>query len=192
MKPKFFVSADKLREWYLKNHDKQQELVIGFYKVGSGKKSIAYQEAVDEALAFGWIDGIRNSIDDISYSNRFTPRKKNSIWSQINIKRVEMLKESGRMHEAGWKVFMDRNPKRTNLYSFEQKDLKLAPAYEKIFKANKKAWSYFLSKPPSYKKPCIHWIMSAKQEETRIRRLTKLIHLSGEETTLPQLTRKPK
>jgi uncharacterized protein YdeI (YjbR/CyaY-like superfamily) len=190
MKPKFFTTVDKLRDWYLKNHMKKDEILIGFYKVNSGKKSILYQDAIDEALAFGWIDGIRKGIDEISYNTRFTPRRKNSIWSQINIKRIAHLKKSGRMHPAGLEVFNNRNPERTNLYSFEQKDLQLRTDYEQEFRANKKAWDFFQSKPPSYRKPSIHWVISAKQEETRLRRLRKLIHDSECETTLPHLTRK--
>ena len=192
MKAKFFTTPDKLREWFLKNHDKKDELVIGFYKVNSGKKSISYQDAIDEALAFGWIDGIRRGIDDVSYNTRFTPRRKNSIWSQINIKRVAYLKKLGRMHPAGLEVFKNRNPERTNLYSFEQKEHQLRADYEKQFRSHKSAWEYFESKAPSYKKPAIHWVMSAKQEGTRMRRLQQLIHYSNEKTNIPQLRRTPK
>ena len=192
MKPKFFSHAEKLLDWYLKNHDKKDELLIGFYKVSSGKKSISYQDAIDAALAFGWIDGIRKGIDDISYNTRFTPRRKNSIWSQINIKRIEHLKQSGKMHPAGLAVFNERNPKRTNLYSFEQSVVQLSPDYEKKFKSNKAAWNFFESKPPSYRKPAIHWVMSAKQETTRLRRLEQLIHFSKEKINIPLLRRSPK
>jgi len=192
MKPKFFSSAEKLRDWFLRNHDKKDELLIGFYKVNSGKKSISYQDAIDAALSFGWIDGIRKGIDDISYNTRFTPRRKNSIWSQINIKRIEYLQKSGQMHPAGLAVFNDRNPARTNLYSFEQTDHQLRPDYEKKFKSNKGAWKFFEERPPSYRKPAIHWVMSAKQEETRLRRLDQLIHFSKEKTNIPQLRRSPK
>jgi len=192
MKPKFFSTADKLREWFLKNHDKKDELLIGFYKVNSGKKSISYQDAIDEALAFGWIDGIRKGIDDISYNTRFTPRRKNSIWSQINIKRIEYLQQLGKMHPAGLAAFNSRDPERTNLYSFEQKEHRLREDYEEKFKRSRKAWEFFQSKPPSYRKPAIHWVMSAKQEPTRLRRLEQLIHFSKEKTNIPQLRRSPK
>ena len=191
MKPKFFPTVEKLRDWYLKNHDKKDELLIGFYKVNSAKKSIIYQDAVDEALAFGWIDGIRKGIDDISYNTRFTPRRKNSIWSQINIRRIGHLQKLGKMHPAGLAAFNSRNPERTNLYSFEQKEHHLRPDYEKKFKSNKSAWNFFESKPPSYRKPAIHWVMSAKQETTRLRRLEQLIHFSKEKTNIPQLRRTP-
>jgi len=192
MKPKFFSSAEKLRDWFLRNHDKKDELLIGFYKVNSGKKSISYQDAIDAALSFGWIDGIRKGIDDISYNTRFTPRRKNSIWSQINIKRIEYLEKLGQMQPAGLAVFNDRNPARTNLYSFEQTDHQLRPDYEKKFRSNKAAWKFFEERPPSYRKPAIHWVMSAKQEETRLRRLDLLIHFSKEKTNIPQLRRSPK
>jgi uncharacterized protein YdeI (YjbR/CyaY-like superfamily) len=146
---------------------------------------------LDEALAFGWIDGIRKRIDDISYNTRFTPRRKNCIWSQINIKRIEHLRKSGKMHPAGLAVFNERNPERTNIYSFEQSVLQLRPDYEKKFKSNKAAWNFFESKPPSYRKPAIHWVMSAKQEATRLRRLEQLIHFSKEKTNIPLLRRSP-
>ena len=192
MNSKFFSTAEKLRDWFLKNHDKKDELLIGFYKVNSGKKSITYQDAIDEALAFGWIDGIRRGIDDISYNTRFTPRRKNSIWSQINIRRIEHLEKLGKMHASGLAAFNNRNPERTNLYSFEQKNHQLRPDYEKKFKSHKAAWKFFESRPPSYRKPAIHWVMSAKLETTRLKRLEQLIHFSKEKTNIPQLRRSPK
>jgi uncharacterized protein YdeI (YjbR/CyaY-like superfamily) len=191
IKPTFFKLPAKLHDWYLKNHDKKQELLIGFYKKHSGRPSILYQEALDEALFFGWIDGIRKSIDDVSYSIRFTPRKKNSIWSAVNIRRVGELSQLGRMHPAGLQTFQTRDLKRAGLYSFEQTSHELASAYEKKFKANKNAWKFFLSKPPSYRKPAIHWVMSAKQEVTRLRRLDILIHDSERERSIALLRRKP-
>ena len=191
-KPTFFKFSTKLHDWYLKNHGKKKELLIGFYKKDSGKPSITYHEALNEALSFGWIDGIRKSIDDLSYSIRYTPRKKNSIWSAVNIKRIGELSQLGRMHPAGLQTFQARDLKRAGLYSFEQKNHELAKNYEKKFKANKKAWSFFQSKPPSYRKPSIHWVMSAKQEETRQRRLDILIHDSEQETTIALLSRKPR
>ncbi len=192
MRPTFFKAPDKLHDWFLKHHDKKQELLIGFYKKDSGKPSVTYPEALDEALSFGWIDGIRKSIDDSSYSIRFTPRRKNSIWSAVNIKRVSELSQLGRMHLVGLQTFETRNLKMAGLYSFEQKSHDLAPAYEKKFRSNKKAWSFFLSKPPSYRKPAIHWVMSAKQEVTRLKRLDILIRDSDQERTVAHLSRKPR
>jgi uncharacterized protein YdeI (YjbR/CyaY-like superfamily) len=190
--PRFFTSANSIEKWFASNHHKKKELLVGFHKVKSGKKSINYQEALDAALCYGWIDGIRKSIDDSSYTIRFTPRKKNSIWSQRNIKRMTFLKDSGKMQEAGWDVFASRDENKTNRYSFEQKECVLNPAFEKEFKKSPRAWNYFQSKPPSYRKPSIHWVMSAKKLETQLRRLHTLIQHSENETSLPQLSRKPR
>ena len=171
----FFKSQPDFRKWLEKNHNKTAELVVGFYKVGTGKKSIGYKESVDEALCFGWIDGVRRRIDVESYSIRFTPRRTGSIWSRANIKRAEELEKLGLMKESGLKIFHSFDKKKTNRYSFEQKTVKLSSEFEKQFKANKKAWEYFQSMPPSYRKPAMWWVMSAKQEETRIRRMNTLI-----------------
>ena len=171
----FFKSQSDFRKWLEKNHNKAAELVVGFYKVGTGKKSIGYKESVDEALCFGWIDGVRRRIDDESYSIRFTPRRTGSIWSRANIKRAGELEKLGLMKEPGLKIFHSFDKKKTNRYSFEQKTVTLSSEFEKQFKANKKAWEYFQSMPPSYRKPAMWWVMSAKQEETRIRRMNTLI-----------------
>jgi uncharacterized protein YdeI (YjbR/CyaY-like superfamily) len=191
-KPVFFRSLDELHNWFRKNHNKMSEVWIGFYKVSSGKKSVGYKEAVDEALCFGWIDGIRKSLDEESYVNRFTPRKKSSIWSNVNIKRINELIEEGRIHPAGLAAFKDRTKERSGLYSFEQNSHKLSSAFEKQFKANKKAWKYFNSKAPWYQRTSIHWVMSAKQEVTRLKRLETLINDSENERTIAPLTRPTK
>jgi len=163
MQPTFFKSQKEFHNWLEKNHDKARELMVGFYKVSTGKQSITYQEALDEALCFGWIDGIRRSIDDISYSIRFTPRKPKSYWSAVNIKRVGELTKLGLMHPSGLKVFNGRDREKSERYSNERKTVKLDAKYEKMFKANKKAWEFFQSKPPSYQKPATLCIMSSKQ-----------------------------
>ena len=173
--PIFFKSPNELRKWFKKNHGKISEVWIGFYKVNSGKKGISYKEAVDEALCFGWIDGIRKSFDEESYVNRFTPRKKSSNWSNVNIKRINELIEEGRVQPVGLAAFKERTKKRSGLYSFEQNSHKLSPAFEKKFKANKKAWDYFQLLAPSYKKTSIHWVTNAKQEATKLKRLDTLI-----------------
>ncbi|MBO9683930.1 MAG: YdeI/OmpD-associated family protein [Flavisolibacter sp.] len=190
--PIFFKSLNELHKWFQKSHGKTSEVWIGFYKVNSGKKGIGYKEAVDEALCFGWIDGIRKSLDEESYVNRFTPRKKSSIWSNVNIKRINELIEEGRVHPAGLAAFKERTKERSGLYSFEQNSHKLSPAFEKKFKANKKAWKYFTSKAPWYQRTSIHWVMSAKQEATRLKRLETLITDSENEKTIALLTREPK
>ena len=175
MIPKFFPTQNDFRRWLEENHDKEIELVVGFYKVGSGKPSMTWSESVDQALCFGWIDGVRRSVDKDSYCIRFTPRREKSIWSAINIKKVEKLTELGLMHPAGVEAFKKKDDKRSKLYSFEQDKIVLAPKYEKQFKKNKKAWLFFQSQVPSYRKPVTHWIMSARKEETRIKRLDTLI-----------------
>lgn len=128
MDVKFFVSADEFRAWLEANHDKTQEVWVGFYKKASGKQSVTYHEAVDQALCFGWIDGIRKSVDELSYTNRFTPRKRGSNWSSVNIKRVGELTEMGLMHPAGIKAFNERDPRKSEMYSFERENVALAPS----------------------------------------------------------------
>ena len=175
MKPKFFSSQEKFREWLEKNHDRENELLLGFHKKDSGRKSITYPEALDEALCFGWIDGVRRRLDEISYTIRFTPRKPRSIWSNVNVRHVERLQKAGRMAEPGLKAYALRDPKRTGIYAFENRPREFSPAYEKKFRANKAAWEFFQKEPPSLRRTCIFWVMSAKKEETRLRRLQNLI-----------------
>ena len=157
-------------------------MVVGFYKVDSGKPSMTWSQSVDEALCFGWIDGDRKSIDKDSYQIRFTPRKPTSIWSGINIKKIEELTRQGLMQPAGLASFEKRKEERSKIYSFEKEVMKFSQGFEKQFKANKKAWKYFESLAPSYKKTSLHWVMSAKQETTRMKRLTELIKYSEAST----------
>jgi len=178
MTPTFFAKQSDLRKWFEKNHEKQTELLVGFYKVGSGKLSITWPQSVDEAICFGWIDGVRKSIDKDSYCIRFTPRRPTSIWSAINIKKVEELTKQGLMKPAGLASFEKREEKKSRIYAYEKEPATLDKNYEKTFKANKKAWTFFKSQAPSYQKVLVHWIMSAKQEATQISRLEKLISSS--------------
>jgi uncharacterized protein YdeI (YjbR/CyaY-like superfamily) len=178
--PVFFSTSALFRKWLEKNHRKEKELLVGFYKVGSGKPSMTWPESVDEALCFGWIDGIRRSLGKESYSIRFTPRKPTSIWSSANVKKVEALTKKGLMKEAGLKAFSHRREHKSGIYSFESAEKKLSPAYEKIFRSNKKAWKFFEAQPPYYRKVIIHLIMSAKHEATQLRRLTNTIRASAE------------
>ncbi len=171
----FFAEPSELRIWLAENHDKAQELWVGFYKKASGKPSITWPQSVDEALCFGWIDGIRKSIDAISYTIRFTPRKPRSIWSDVNSRRFKELSEMGHMQPAGAEAFAKWNEKRSGLYSFEQQSVKLDEAHEKQFKENEKAWHFFQSQAPSYQKMATWWVISAKQEATRLKRLATLI-----------------
>lgn len=190
MIPKFFKTPSDWRKWLKHNHDKAEELWVGFYKKDSGKPSITWPESVDGALCFGWIDGLRKSIDEISYKIRFTPRRPKSIWSAINLKRVEELTKLGLMHESGLKVFQARDLKKSGQYSFEQeKPQQLDEAYEKKLRANKKAWKFFQAQPPWYQRTCSFWVMSAKQEETRLRRLAILIDDSAHERSIAPMLR---
>jgi uncharacterized protein YdeI (YjbR/CyaY-like superfamily) len=184
---KFFKNQSELRLWFEKNHDKKTEQWIGFYKTNSGKANITWPQSVDEALCFGWIDGIRKSIDEKSYKIRFTPRKSRSIWSKVNINRVAELTKLGLMQPSGLHIFNKRDAEISNRYSFERESVILKEEYEKKFRKNKTAWNYFESLPVSYKKPAIWWVMSAKKEETQIKRLDILINDSEKGQKIPPL-----
>ena len=176
VKPTFFETPAAFRAWLRKHHKTADELIVGFYRKESGKPSITWQQAVDEALCFGWIDGIRRKHSEIAYSNRFTPRRPKSNWSAINIGRVEELTRLKRMQPAGLAAFAKRTEAKSRIYNYEQTDEPIFdPALEKIFKANKKAWEFFCALPPYYRKGEIRWVHGAKQEATRLRRLEKLI-----------------
>jgi len=177
----FFETQDEFRKWLEKHHEKEKELIVGFYKLGSGKPSMNWSQSVDQALCFGWIDGIRKSIDKECYSIRFTPRRSTSIWSAINLKKVEELIKAGLMKPAGLKAFSLRTDNKSKIYSHEKETACLDSAYEKQFKADKIAWDFFMKQAPSYKKVITHWIMSAKQEKTRQTRLEKTINESRQQ-----------
>ncbi|MCI0706489.1 MAG: YdeI/OmpD-associated family protein [Ignavibacteriae bacterium] len=178
-KPIFFKSQSELRQWYKKNYDKLTEMWVGFYNVASGKQSVTYKQALDEALCFGWIDGVRKRTDDESYIMRFTPRKKKSYWSDVNTKRAKELIKLGKMHSSGLKVFNARDQQKTKRYSFERKTATIDGELGIKFKANKKAWEFFEVQAPYYKRVFSHWVTSAKQEETQHRRLDVLIKASA-------------
>jgi len=192
MEVEFVESQADLHKWLEENNDKAGELWIGFYKKGSGKGGITYVEALDEALAFGWIDGICKSVGDDSYAIRFTPRKRGSIWSAVNIKRAGELSELGLMQPSGLQAFTGRDEKKSKLYSYEARERKLDDAYEHEFKTNAKAWAFFEAQPPGYRKLASWWVMSAKQEETRQRRLSALIQGSEKEERLTEITGGPR
>jgi uncharacterized protein YdeI (YjbR/CyaY-like superfamily) len=191
MQPKFFTSPEQFRQWLERNHDSATELLVGFHKRSSGKKSITYAEALDEALCFGWIDGVRKNLNETSYTIRFTPRKPRSIWSLINVNHVERLLKEGRMQPAGLEAYERRDSKRTGIYSFENAPRELSPEFEKTFRQNKAAWKFFQAQPPGYKRLLIFRTMSAKKEETRLRRLKQLIESSEKGIRLDTL-KKPK
>ncbi len=181
MNPKFFTTQFDFRRWLEENHEKESELIVGFYKVGSGKPSMTWSEAVDQALCFGWIDGVRRSIDAESYSNRFTPRRANSNWSAVNIKKVEELTAKGLMKPTGIAAFEKRKEEKSGIYAYENELKQFSDEFEKRFKANEKAWDFFQKQANWYKKQKVSWIMTAKQEATRKSRLEKLITESENE-----------
>jgi uncharacterized protein YdeI (YjbR/CyaY-like superfamily) len=174
-KPTFFSTPAAFRRWLEKHHDSESELLVGFYKRGSGKPSITWPESVDEALCFGWIDGVRKRVDDESYTIRFTPRRPTSSWSAVNIARVAVLKKEGRMTAAGLNAFEQRTAEKSGIYAYENAPRKLSPEYASEFQKNAAAWHYFESQAPSYQRVMSYWVMSAKQETTRRRRLARLI-----------------
>ena len=185
MRPRFFKSPREFRAWLDKNHATARELVVGFHKKGTGDPSITWPESVDEALCFGWIDGVRRRIDERSYSIRFTPRRRGSIWSLVYTKRVELLASEGRMHAAGLEAFRARDARKTGVYSFERQAASMPPAFVRKLRANKKAWAYFETAPPYYRRLVTYWVVSAKHEATRARRLAVLIDSSAKGEKVP-------
>lgn len=178
MEAQFFKNPKQFRRWLNSNYNSEKELWVGFYKVKSGKESITWSESVDEALCFGWIDGLRKTIDAEAYKIRFTPRRADSIWSAVNLKKMKVLMEKGLVLEAGISIYNKRTIDKSSVYAFEQNPLKFDQVYEDQFRKNVKAWSFFEALASSYKKNSIHWVMSAKQEATRQRRLSQLISFS--------------
>jgi len=172
--PRFFRSRDAFRAWLEKHHATHPELWVGFYKKASGKGGLTYPESVDEALCFGWIDGVKKRVDEASYMHRFTPRTRDSYWSAVNTRRFRQLVKSGVVAPPGLAAFERRDRKKTRQYSFERKSPAFDPAMERAFKANAVAWTFFRAQPPGYQRLLTFWIMSAKQEATRLRRLDML------------------
>jgi len=171
----YFKSAAAFQRWLEVNHARVSEIWIGFFKKHSGKGGLTYAEAVDEALCFGWIDGLKKRVDDLSYTHRFTPRKPRSNWSRINIQHVQRLKKAGRMTPAGLEAYAARVPERSGIHSFENAPRELAAADERQFKADEIAWEFFQRQPPGYRRIATWWVISAKKPETRARRLGRLI-----------------
>jgi len=184
-RPLFFKSAAEFRAWLEKNGESAKELIVGFHRAGCGKRSLSWSESVDEALCFGWIDGVRTGIDKDSYRIRFTPRRKDSIWSAINIAKAERLTAAGRMKSGGRDAYARRTERKSGVYSYEQGSApSLSAADEKRFRRNRKAWAYFQDVAPSYRRAITHWVTSAKQEATRQRRLQQAIEASAQGTRL--------
>ena len=179
MKPTFFPTPAHLRKWFDRHHDSAGELWVGYYRKDSGKPSVTWPESVDEALCVGWIDGIRKSVDAGSYMIRFTPRRKGSIWSAVNIGRATALREEGRMRPAGLSAFAARRENRSGIYAYEQRRAQLEEPYAGMMKKNRTAAAFFDAQPASYRKQASWWVISAKREETRLARLNKLIETSA-------------
>jgi uncharacterized protein YdeI (YjbR/CyaY-like superfamily) len=176
--PRFFKSLDAFRTWLEANHAARPELWVGLYKRASGKTGISYKESVDAALCYGWIDGVRKSVNGVAYKIRFTPRRPTSIWSAVNLKRIRELETLDLVADPGLKAFRERDPKKQNIYSFENRPRSLPPRFLRLFGKSRSALSYYRSQPPWYQRTSTWWVVSAKQEETRVRRLEILIERS--------------
>jgi uncharacterized protein YdeI (YjbR/CyaY-like superfamily) len=188
VRPIYFRSASEWRAWLERHHADSDEVLVGFHRRGTGKPSLTWSESVDEALCFGWIDGVRRRVDAERYTIRFTPRKPTSTWSAVNVARMRALEDAGRMTAPGRAAFDRRREDRTAIYSYEQRHLaSFDPAAERRFRTNRKAWTYWQAQSPSYRKNATYWVMSAKRDETRQRRLTKLIEDSAQGRCIPPL-----
>jgi uncharacterized protein YdeI (YjbR/CyaY-like superfamily) len=185
-----FDSAADFRDWLERHHSTAVELCVCFFNRASGRGGITYLEALDEALCYGWIDGVRSRVDLTRYSIRFSPRKPRSIWSLVNVRNAERLIADGRMRDAGLKAFMARENKKTGVYSFGRRPEKLPAALERVFRTNKKAWAFWCEQPPGYRRIFIGWVISAVKDETRRRRLERIIGASGDGRRLDPLTMK--
>jgi uncharacterized protein YdeI (YjbR/CyaY-like superfamily) len=180
VKPRFFATPEKFRAWLAKNHGTAPELLVGFHKKGSGRRSIDWPQSVDEALCFGWIDGVRRNIDTDSYSIRFTPRRARSVWSSINIRRAKALSKEGRMSAAGLAAYQRRTKDRSAIYAYEQRaSAELTAAETRIFKADPDAWKFFSKLAPYYRQRMLYWITSSRKPETRKSRLARVIATSA-------------
>jgi uncharacterized protein YdeI (YjbR/CyaY-like superfamily) len=190
MNPRYFRTPAAFRAWLVAHHATKSELWVGFHKKATGHPSITWPESVDEALCFGWIDGIRKSVDEDRYMIRFSPRKSVSVWSAVNIRRVAVLTAEGRMAPAGLAAFAARRENKSGIYSYEQRSADLVEPYAGLMRANAAACKFFQAQPPWYRKAACWWVVSAKKEETRRARLDKLMAKSAAGRTLPQYTRK--
>lgn len=187
--PAYFASPRQFRAWLQRHHESAQELLVGFHKTGTGKPSITWPESVDEALCFGWIDGVRKRLDDEAYTIRFTPRRPGSTWSAVNIARVQALIQKGLMAPAGLAAFDSRQENRSGVYSYEQRPAELIEPYAAMLAQNRPASAFFARQSPSYRRAAIWWVISAKKEETRLKRAQSLIERSARESLLPQFAR---
>ena len=182
----FFDSPEALYSWLAEHHDTATEVFVGYYKKATGKQTMSWSEAVDQALCFGWIDGVMRRIDDERHMQRFTPRRPNSNWSKVNVEKVARLEAEGLMTDAGRRAFEARTEDKTGVYSFEKEHAELPPEFAEQLAANERAGEYFEGRAPSYRRTAIHWVVSAKREETRVRRMKQLIECSAKGEDLPQ------
>jgi uncharacterized protein YdeI (YjbR/CyaY-like superfamily) len=189
MEARFFASPEEWHAWLEEHHDTEAEVLVGYWKRGTGRPSLTWPESVDEALCFGWIDGVRRRIDDERYCIRFTPRRPRSRWSDVNVARVAELEREGRMRPAGRAAFAARTEEGTYSYERQQREAALDEARERRLRADAAAWAYFSAQPPGYRRAVVHWVMSAKREETRDRRLAQLIECSAQGRPVPPLRR---
>lgn len=187
--PVTFRTADAWRRWLQRYHATATEIIVRCFRTSTADRGITYAQALDEALCFGWIDGVRRSLDDASFSTRFSPRRPRSIWSRVNVAHVQRLTKEGRMTAPGLAAFAARQDDRTGVYSFEQRPSELPPAYARRFRKQREAWAFFAQQPPYYRRVCTHWIMSAKRDETRERRLATLIDCSARKQRIPALAK---
>jgi uncharacterized protein YdeI (YjbR/CyaY-like superfamily) len=191
MEPVFFADAAQLRAWFVEHHAEAPELLVGYYKKHTGRPTVQHTEAIEQALCFGWIDSIGRRIDDERYQVRFTPRRKGSVWSAVNVAKITELTAAGLMHPAGLQAFESRKPERVAVYSYEQPaDAVLDEQQTARFQGEEAAWQWFSAQPASYRRAAAHWVVSAKREDTRQRRLTQLITDSAAGRTVPPLTRR--
>jgi uncharacterized protein YdeI (YjbR/CyaY-like superfamily) len=172
---RFFTSPEAFYAWLEANHETAAEVWVGYHRKATGRSSLSWAQSVDQALCFGWIDGIRKTVNQDSYTNRFTPRKPTSNWSNVNIAKVAELSERGLMMPAGIRAFQMRDEAKSGVYSFEQRPEALPPAFEEQFRVNETAWTFFQAQPPGYRRTAISWVLSAKRDETQLRRLATLI-----------------
>ncbi len=190
MKPRYFTSAEAFRHWLEREHARARELWVGFHKTATGRPSLTWPESVDAALCFGWIDGIRKRVDEARYMIRFTPRRERSIWSAVNIRRVAALKRAGLMRPAGLAAWARRTRERFGVYSYENRPKTMPPRYQRVLQARPRAWAFFAAQPPGYRRTIIWWVVSAKQEATRARRLAVLVEECAKGRHIPLLSRK--
>ena len=190
MNPTFFEAPADFRAWLAEHHATAAHLWVGFHKKGSGRPSITWPESVDEALGYGWIDGVRRGVDPTSYMIRFTPRRAGSVWSRVNVDRVQALTELGRMQPAGLAAFRGRTEGRSGIYSHEQGDVALPEPYAGLLRADAAAWAFFQEQPASYRKAASWWVVGGKKDETRRKRLDSLVAHSARAERLPQFTRR--